>query len=314
MADRQASRVERLIALRSFPAFADFPSEELAAMARNAVIRNFRAGERLMEEGQPPREVFFVLRGEVQLEKAGLLLRTFGPRSVVGGVAALSEDPDGYACTAMADTVALVVTAEEQLEIFEEHFDVSRRVLMGIARQILGHRLAMGSSAGFENAEFEAEGNPPSPTNLVERIAHLRRALPFAGSRLEALADLAKEAVEMRLEAGEALWAEGDPAYAFVFVLWGIVEGETADGKRMRFGPNDVAGSLGSLGQQPRWYSAKAVTPVVGLRLASESLLDVFEDHSDLALAMIRAMAGGLLSIMVQHAQLRADAGAEAAQ
>jgi len=151
---------------------------------------------------------------------------------------------------------------------------------------------------GFAETEWEPEGEPPPPLDLVGRIAQLRDAMPFAGAKMEALADLARDVREARLEAGHPLWREGEASDAFYFLLHGTVDAESEDGMRMTFGPGDVVGSLGTLGAEPRWFSATAASEVVALRLEAETLLDVMEDHFDFAMALVRSMARGFLSLL----------------
>ncbi len=102
--------------------------------------------------------------------------------------------------------------------------------------------------------------------------------------------------------AGDIVWREGEVSESFVFVAWGAVSAEGTDGVQARFGPGDVVGFLGAFSGKPRWYTAKAETPLVGLRLSSEALLDVCEDHTELALEMVRTTARGLLAIIVNTA------------
>lgn len=297
-------RLERLIALRSFAAYSALSAEDVGAMAAIAVERRWRAGDRILEEGHPVTHLHFVIRGRVELRRQGLTLRQYGPQSVVGGIAALAEDPDGYDVIALEDTITLEVPADENTELFEEHFEAVRGVLQGIARQTLILRHELGTGAGFNMSEWVPSGPPPEPLDLVGRMAMLREAMPFAGTRLEAIADLAREVRELRLDDQDELWAAGDPSDSFVFISWGIVEATTRGGEvKMRFGPGDVVGSLGTLANEPRWYTAKAAGGLVGLRLAGETMLDVFEDHFDLALAMMRASARGLLALTIMAAE-----------
>lgn len=306
-------RLERLIALRSFGAYSALSAEEVGAIAAIAVERRWRAGDRIIEEGRPVTHLHFIIRGQVELRRQGLMLRRYGPQSVVGGIAALAEDPDGYDVIALQDTTTLEVPAEENNELFEEHFEAVRRVLQGIARQTLILRHELGTGAGFRMTEWVPEGPPPEPLDLVGRMAMLREAMPFAGTRLEAIADLAREVRELRLGDQDVLWSAGDPSDSFVFISWGIVEATAQGEVKMRFGPGDVVGSLGTLAGEPRWYDAKASGGVVGLRLAGETMLDVFEDHFDLALAMMRASARGLLGLTIMAAEKARDASTDPA-
>jgi CRP-like cAMP-binding protein len=291
-------RTDRLIALRRFSAFSTLTPEEALTIANRAKERRFAPGEAMYHEDEPIGEVAFVLRGEVQTQRHGKILGTYGSRSVLGSVALLAELSEGYGAIATKPTIALMLPAEEMLEVFEDHFEVVRSALRGLASGLLDIRREMGTG-GFHETDWEPTGEPPPPPlDLVGRIAQLRDAMPFAGARMEALADLARDVREARLEAGHSLWKEGDPSDAFFFLLHGTVAAESTSGMAMTFGPGDVVGSLGTLAGQDRWYSATTSSELVALRLDAETLLDVMEDHFDFAMAMVRSMARGYLSLM----------------
>lgn len=290
-------RTDRLIALRQFPAFSSLTPEEAQLIAHRALERRFRTGEAMYHEDEPIAEIAFVLRGEVQTQRHGKILGTYGPRSVLGSVALLAELTEGYGAIATKPTIALMLPADEMLEVFEDHFEVVSSALRGLASGLLAIRRKMGTG-GFDATDWEPSDEIPPPLDLVGRIAQLRDAMPFAGARMEALADLARDVREARLEAGHQLWHEGDPSDAFFFLLHGKVEAESSAGMAMTFGPGDVVGSLGTLAGEPRWYSAKTASELVALRLEVETLLDVMEDHFDFAMAMVRSMSRGYLSLL----------------
>ena len=304
--DLWVGRTDRLIALRQFPAFASLQPEDVQGFAFRAVERRYSPGERLLNEGEPIKNIAFVVRGEVTVERQGRLLRTYGPRSVVGGVGVLADDNQGYTCYARTVSTVLLLSADEMLDIFEEHFIVARTALRGMASEILSMRRQLGSEGGFHTTEWEAEGEMPAPLDLVGRMAQLRRAMPFAGARLEALADLAREARELRLDEGDALWAEGDDSSSFLVLLWGKIHAQSSKGVQVTFGPGDIVGSLGALGQEKRWFTATCATPVLALRLEEDALLDVMEDHFDFALALIRTLARAQLELQQRVAEQEA--------
>jgi len=124
------------------------------------------------------------------------------------------------------------------------------------------------------------------------------RLVAFVDSRLDALADLAKEAQEVRLPAGTALWREGDAASDLWILVAGVVDCASDDDRqRFQLGPGDAMGTLGALAQMPRWYGAEVSTDLVALRISVEALLDVFEDHFEMALDLIEGLADVILRI-----------------
>lgn len=289
-------RVQRVLALRSFPAYAELDPEEVAAAAHRMRERRYEAGETILREGRPVREVHFVLRGEVSIRRGGRELQRLGDHSVVGGLAVLAADPEGYEVVATAPSRTLAQDADEAWDMIEEHFVLGQRLMQGLAEQ--GLKLQRGLPGGF------GYGPPATPTgaprenlDLVERVASLRSALTFAGSQLEALADLAREVEVVRFAPGDVLWRAGDLGADFVVIDHGVVRCQADDGA-FALGSGDVVGALDCFAAQPRWYDAIADTEVLGLRLRRETLLDVFEDHASLMRAAIQSMASNLLALM----------------
>lgn len=297
-----SSAIDRVIALRSFPGYASLPLDDVDGLASAAGDREVNAGEYLFREGESPDEVFFITGGRVETRKNGRVIRDFVAGNAVGGLAALGNSRHPYDCVAVEHTTLIVLDTAHMTDIFEEHFQIVRGVFEAMSGQMLDLRQTLGSDGGYEFGEWEPDGAPPPRMNLIEKLAFLRSGMQFAGSRLEALADLARQCDEVRLETGDVIWREGDRAESFVVVVWGAVRTKASSGVEARFGPGDVVGFLGPFSGRARWYTATAETPLVGLRLSSEVLLDVFEDHTELALEMIRAMATGLLAIMLSTA------------
>ena len=302
------SRIDRLIALRSFPPHADLSLEEVEALVPLTVERSFAAGATVMPEGEHVTEVFFVVRGRVKLTHGGKSFNEFGPHSIIGGLAAIAGDPEGYGCVALEDTTVLALPSEVLLESMEEHFDRVRPLIATLATQILKIRRRLGPAAGFERSEWQPAGAPPAPLNLIERLSLLRGAIPFGGSRLEALTDLAKDVREVRFSADQLLWQESDEADDTLFIVWGAVRAKNKEGLELRFGPGDIVGFLSAFGESGRWFEARAETELVALQLTPDMLIDIFQDHSELAVAMIRSMAGGLLALIKKELSLANDA------
>ncbi|HJK95162.1 MAG TPA: cyclic nucleotide-binding domain-containing protein [Polyangiaceae bacterium LLY-WYZ-15_(1-7)] len=301
-------RLERVIALRGFPGYHDLPPADVARIAARMGERRYKAGAIVQKEGKPLTHFHFVIRGEVEIRRGGRLLRRLGARSIVGGTSALAGDPKGYEIVAVKDTVTLRMAVEDALEVFEEHFEMVQSVVTRISGEILGLRRQLAESGyGFVASTWRPEGAPPAPLDLVGRVAALREALPFAGTRMEALVDLARDVEEVRFEDPIGLWERGHLSDAFYIVRWGAVRGEPEEGAPLRFGPGDVVGSLGTLSRQPRWYRAITEGVFVAIRVERDTLFDVLEDHFSLARAMIRALAGGMLSLMDRNARV-ADA------
>jgi CRP-like cAMP-binding protein len=294
----QRGGLERVMLLRTFPAFAELAPSHLAVLAELALERSFPAGSEIHPEGLPVREVHYVLSGEVEIRRRGHLVKRLGPRSVIGGLAALARLRDGYQVVAATDATTFSFSHEDQVDVFEDNFEIMTGVLRGVAGAYIEERREAGAMAGFEDEEPDPGPLPQQALGLVGKLAVLRRTTPFDLAEVEALAELARDSPERRYPSGATLWQTGDPSGASLLVVAGVIEGRVpgAD-QRFRLGPGSIAGGLDSLAGRPRWFDAVAASELVGLEVGLAALLDVLEDHTGMAMDVLRAMASGVLAL-----------------
>lgn len=306
-----ASRVQRVLALRSFPGLAHLPPSELAVLGEHLRPRLFPRGVTVLEQGIPVAGVHFVIEGRVHFVRDSVVRREFGPHEVVGGLAALSGEPQGARAVAASDTVTLELLRDDMVEVFEDHFPIALAVLRALSRAHLQLRLELGEDCGYPTVN-DGEALPEiGELSLVERMSQLRRTLPFGNVSVEVIASLAQSAEEVRVTAGQTLWTAGDPSTATFTVLSGIVRCATPDGRHsFRFGPSSVLGSIDAVGQVPRWYTATTQTDVVGLRSHADTLIDFMEDRPGVALAFLGLAARNVGRLLERVGDQRA-AGAD---
>lgn len=281
--------------LGAFPVFADLDPAPLAALADLGRETFFRAGATLQRKGVPARDVHYVVEGEVEIRpRSGPAIRV-GPLGVINGLSALAGVARSDDVVAVVDTTTLSFTREDQADVFEEHFEILVRVL----REAAGAHL---DALREDRQDAAAPERPVRPSNrvtsgLASRLAALRAASPFDGAPLEALAELARDAPEARHPAGERLWRAGDDPGWSLAILSGQVAGIVDGGGELAFGPGTAAGVLDTLAGRPRWFDAVAVTDVVGLRIDGGALLDLLEDHADMALRILRSIARDVIAL-----------------
>lgn len=289
--------LERVLLLRTFAPFADVEPEHLAAMAELAEERFFPAGAEIHPEGAPVRHVHYVLSGEVEIRRRGHVVRTLTGRSVVGGLAALAQVEDASQVVALTDVSTFTFSDEDQRDVFEDDFEILSRIMRGVAHAYLHARRAAGEGAGFA-PDDENVPVPRDPLGLVDKLAILRRTSPYRHAKLEALADLARESPEVRFPAGEKLWSEGDQSGFSLVMVAGVIQASTDDGKQsFRFSSGSIVGGLDSLAAMPRWYDAVAATDVVAIQVNYGVLLDLLEDHAEMAMDLLRVLASNTLAL-----------------
>ncbi|MCZ7683598.1 MAG: cyclic nucleotide-binding domain-containing protein [Sandaracinaceae bacterium] len=300
MAERRAEIgwIERLIALRSFPGWADLPASELAAISAAARPRLCAAGERLVDARSVVSSVLLVVDGELVVTREGRALGRIGPRDWLGAVLAFAPDALGIECDAAVASLVLELDVDDLEDIFEDRVGVLARAVAVLSREAIALRRAFPEDGGFVETDPSREDVPARPLDVVERVFYLRQSRALPRARIDATTALAEAARELRVEAGEPLFRIGDPSGAMIAVIGGRVDARSADGQRFTFGAGDMIGGLDTFAGVPRWYEAEAATALTALVLDRDEILDVWEDHPDLGIAMLRAVSTSLLDLL----------------
>ena len=298
---RLVTPLERLMYQRSLPLFGSLPASELAVLAEYARERHFRRGHALLREGEPTPSIFLLVEGEVQLRRRDHTFRMFRGHDAVGVMALLARLSDGVEATAQTNGIALELEGDALYDIFEDHFSILEHVLSATARILRTERARLGTTAGFPRAPRDDLACPERPLDVVERILVLRRILPFAEANVVALAELARRCEERRFEAGTQLWQVGARSDHTLLLVCGLVRCES-DHQSFRLGSGDAVGVTDLLARERRAYAAVTDTPGVALSIDREALLDVFEDHFEIATDCLAVMAQSVLEVFRERA------------
>jgi CRP-like cAMP-binding protein/Zn-dependent protease len=88
-----APTLQEIAELRQLPAFAALGSDDLAEVREHGTWRNVAPGEEIIEEGAEGDAFYAIRAGQVDVTRAGELLRTLGPGAHFGEVALLEDVP-----------------------------------------------------------------------------------------------------------------------------------------------------------------------------------------------------------------------------
>lgn len=304
-----SQQVERIIALRRFAGFVNLRPSEIAAIAAFAEEQLFPKGTAMSKPGRPVQSIFFIVEGHVDYLEDGVAVRRWGPHGVIGGMAAMTQDPAGQHFVAADDVIAFEVSYDDMLDLFEDHFSILVAVLGGLSRAMLESRRELGLDGGYEPAQTpEVPPHSLPRLSLVEKILFLRNMQDMGRHEVEVMAELARGASEWRYDAGTALWRVGDSSDYYLFIVAGCVAGEVPEepgsapgqarpAQRIRLGANSPIGIMDAIAGVPRWYTAVAETDVVVLRVEVGDLIDILEDHTELAVNMLRRLAATVLEL-----------------
>ena len=309
---RHVAPLERLHCLKAVASFGDLAPPDLHVLAQNAVERFFPKRRQILAEDTPVTAVHLVVEGQVALRRRGRDVRIIGPGEGVGLLELLAGAADGPEAVAATEVLTLSFATEALLDVLEDHFSILHHLLRELSAMRIAQRRQLGVAAGGVRS---SQGHPPPPPvpgapggrarelDLAELIMFMRRSLPFARGSIAALAELAHHVAEVRIERGARLWSEGDEAPDFLMVVDGSVLCTVGDGEQtFRFGVEGTPGSLEALADTRRWFTAEAEEPVHALRLDAEHLIDVFEDHFEMAMEYLSILARQTAHTLEQEA------------
>jgi len=152
-----------------------------------------------------------------------------------------------------------------------------------------------------ETLNWAGSGNPRHKERefmlIIEKMLILRSAALFAAVREEYVASAAMMATEIRLEAGQCLFQQGDPGTAMYVVASGQLEVAVAGERVNVVGDREVVGEMAVLDPEPRSATVVALTDCVLLRITSEDL--------DLLLSEDVEVARGIIQILCQRLRSR---------
>lgn len=128
----EALLLERVERLRRLSLFSFMTDEQLAAVARIVSERYERAGAYLCHQGESGRELFIVMRGEVEIVKhsdTGTVLRKGSEGQVVGEFAVLADIPRTADLRASTDVHLLVISGVHFRALIRQHAEIAENVI-----------------------------------------------------------------------------------------------------------------------------------------------------------------------------------------
>ncbi len=127
-----------------------------------------------------------------------------------------------------------------------------------------------------------------------EKRAHLEGVPLFRDCSSEVLDRLADSTAEFAFDDGAAVVQQGQVGNGLYLIVSGGVRIVAGSDELARLGAGDFFGELSVIDQQPRAASAYAVGDTACLALASWDLVSVLEREPQLAMNMLKELAGRL--------------------
>lgn len=287
--------LDRVLLLRTVPMLEELGPIQLAAIAQHARERFLTRGTSLRLGRDAAETIHLVVDGELEMTRSDGTSRTLARGDAVGFLEMLSRSELALEVRAISDTTTLELDWDAQIDVCEEHFAVVMQYVAHLSGRILdalGERPAasQGPVQLLESQRFSAA------LNLIERTLVLSGSGALSSGCLDALSELAHHVKEVRSGGGHELWAIDDPADHFLLIAAGCIRcGPAAGAFEHRAGT--VVGLYESLCRRPRWHGARSESGTIALRIEIEPFIDILEDHFDLALDLLAALARELMEL-----------------
>ena len=133
------TRVERVLALQNIELFHDIPGEVLADIAALLEEETFEKGQYIVNEGDLGKELFMIVKGEVEVVAGGNVVAVMKEGAGFGEMALIDSQPRSADIIARNDVLVLKMESDDFLEILKQRDEVALgviRVLTGRIREL----------------------------------------------------------------------------------------------------------------------------------------------------------------------------------
>ena len=147
--------------LQAFPMFAELSSDQLTAVARVAREVNFKAAERLFDEGQHAERCWMIVRGCVAIDanvpgRRPVIVQTLGPGEIVGWSWLIPPYRWHFGAVTVAPTTTIAVDTEKILALAENDpsfgYPLARHLLGMLLNRLQSTRARLLDMYGMPNA------------------------------------------------------------------------------------------------------------------------------------------------------------------
>jgi CRP/FNR family transcriptional regulator, cyclic AMP receptor protein len=127
----------KVSALARAPLFSGLSKKELTQLARMSEDMEIEAGHVLCREGQPGREFFVIVDGEVEVTRKGKPVKRSGGDDFFGEIALLEDIPRTATVKAKTPLRLFVLTSRDFRGLVNSSPSVERKVMKSLARRLV---------------------------------------------------------------------------------------------------------------------------------------------------------------------------------
>jgi CRP-like cAMP-binding protein len=122
--------------IKRVPLFSRCSRKELDEVAQLADEIDLNEGKEMTKEGQPGREFFVLLDGQVDVKRNGRRINTLGKGDFFGEIALVSRAPRTATVVATSPVHALVITDRSFRRLMERSPQIQSKVLEALAERL----------------------------------------------------------------------------------------------------------------------------------------------------------------------------------
>ena len=127
---------DKLDLVAAVPMFCRLGKRELTEVAGLLDEVDVPAGQVLMRQGEPGREMFLVISGTFRVDRNGHQIAERGPGSVLGEISLIAEGPRTATITATSAARLFVAGHREFHSLMDDHPAIKMQLLEGLADKI----------------------------------------------------------------------------------------------------------------------------------------------------------------------------------
>jgi CRP/FNR family transcriptional regulator len=122
--------------LANIDLFADLEKSDLSRLAQATVVRNFKKGDVIVNEGEVGVAFYIIAKGSVEVVKGGQVVGTLSEGSFFGEMALFDNHPRSASVRAASDCECLVLTKWDFNAEMSQNASIAVAMLAVLARRI----------------------------------------------------------------------------------------------------------------------------------------------------------------------------------
>lgn len=143
------TRVERVLALKNIELFHDIPGEVLADIAALLTEENFEKGEYIVKEGNTEKELFMIMKGEVEIVSGGNVVAVKKAGDGFGEMSLIESQARSADIIAKDDVLVLKMDGDDFLEILKQREEIA----LGIIKFLVERLRELSSKLAEKNGQ-----------------------------------------------------------------------------------------------------------------------------------------------------------------